>query len=231
MTDWIAAYIGPESAPAVSYGIMGLAALIGALLVLWLFRKFTRGTFVSGGRNNQRRISVQDAAPVDSHRRLVLVRRDDVEHLLLIGGNTDIVVEQGIRGPVAASLPPLANPPQRRERPAEPEAAAAYPAPPPRQPQPLQAPRPVVVQPPVQRQEPQAEPMRTPINPAPVHNPNDDSLGQRFAREPRPAEPLPAVPVAMPAQTRPAATQLDHNLDDELEKMLGDFESLVPGKQ
>ena len=230
MTDWIAAYIGSESAPSAAYGIMGLAALIGALLLLWLFRKFTRGTFVSGGRNNQRRISVQDAAPVDSHRRLVLVRRDDVEHLLLIGGNTDIVVEQGIRRPVAASLPPLGDPPQRREHPAAPDSAAAYPAPPPR-PQPPHAPRPVVVQPPLQRLEPQAEPMRTPINPVSVQNPNDDSLGQRFAREPRPAEPLPPVQAAMPVQARPAATQLDHNLDDEIEKMLGDFESLVPGKQ
>jgi hypothetical protein len=38
-----------------------------------------------------------DATAVDSHRRLVLVRRDDVEHLILIGGPTDVVVEQNIR--------------------------------------------------------------------------------------------------------------------------------------
>ena len=38
-----------------------------------------------------------DATAVDSHRRLVLVRRDDVEHLLLIGGPADVVVESDIR--------------------------------------------------------------------------------------------------------------------------------------
>ncbi len=37
-----------------------------------------------------------DAAAVDGRRKLVLIRRDDVEHLLLIGGPTDVVVEQNI---------------------------------------------------------------------------------------------------------------------------------------
>ena len=37
-----------------------------------------------------------DAAPVDGRRRLVLVRRDNVEHLLMIGGPSDVVVEQNI---------------------------------------------------------------------------------------------------------------------------------------
>src|ERR1019366_9347879 len=37
-----------------------------------------------------------DAAAVDGRRRLVLVRRDNVEHLLMIGGPTDIVVEPNI---------------------------------------------------------------------------------------------------------------------------------------
>jgi hypothetical protein len=39
---------------------------------------------------------VIDAAAVDGRRRLVLVRRDNVEHLLMIGGPTDIVVEPNI---------------------------------------------------------------------------------------------------------------------------------------
>jgi hypothetical protein len=39
---------------------------------------------------------VIDAAAVDGRRRLVLVRRDNVEHLLMIGGPSDIVVEPNI---------------------------------------------------------------------------------------------------------------------------------------
>jgi hypothetical protein len=42
------------------------------------------------------RLAVIDAVAVDGRRRLVLVRRDNVEHLLMIGGPTDIVVEPNI---------------------------------------------------------------------------------------------------------------------------------------
>lgn len=49
-----------------------------------------------GGRSRQARLAVMDSVPVDQKRRLILVRRDDVEHLLLIGGNRDLVVEPSI---------------------------------------------------------------------------------------------------------------------------------------
>jgi hypothetical protein len=42
------------------------------------------------------RLAVIDAAAVDGRRRLVLVRRDNIEHLLMFGGPTDIVVEPNI---------------------------------------------------------------------------------------------------------------------------------------
>jgi hypothetical protein len=48
------------------------------------------------------RLAVIDAAAVDGRRRLVLVRRDNVEHLLMIGGPTDIVVEPNILRAVSA---------------------------------------------------------------------------------------------------------------------------------
>ena len=47
-------------------------------------------------RNRQPRIAVMDSATIDARRRLVLVRRDNIEHLILIGGPTDVVVEQNI---------------------------------------------------------------------------------------------------------------------------------------
>src|SRR5262249_58772051 len=40
--------------------------------------------------------AVIDQTMVDSRRRLVLIRRDNVEHLLIIGGPSDVVVEQNI---------------------------------------------------------------------------------------------------------------------------------------
>ena len=38
-----------------------------------------------------------EQATVDSRRRLVLIRRDDVEHLIMTGGPVDVVIETGIK--------------------------------------------------------------------------------------------------------------------------------------
>jgi hypothetical protein len=72
-------------------------ALLCLVALLWLMRR-RRGPspFVRGGKNRQPRLQVLDAAAVDARRRLVLVRRDDVEHLIMIGGPTDIVIESRI---------------------------------------------------------------------------------------------------------------------------------------
>jgi flagellar protein FliO/FliZ len=45
-----------------------------------------------------KRLSLVEMAPIDGKRRLVLVRRDDTEHLLLLGLSGELVVESGIRG-------------------------------------------------------------------------------------------------------------------------------------
>jgi flagellar protein FliO/FliZ len=69
--------------------------LIGAGTLLW--RRFGVGPLSPhGSRGRQPRLAVIDAAAVDARRRLVLIKRDNVEHLLMIGGPTDIVVESNI---------------------------------------------------------------------------------------------------------------------------------------
>lgn len=45
------------------------------------------------------RLGVSEQVMVDSRRKLVLVRRDDVEHLILTGGPVDVVIETGIAPP------------------------------------------------------------------------------------------------------------------------------------
>ncbi len=42
------------------------------------------------------RLEVVDQANVDGRRRLILIRRDDVEHLVMTGGPVDVVIETGI---------------------------------------------------------------------------------------------------------------------------------------
>src|SRR6478752_3102290 len=97
-------------------------ALIGA--TAFVVRRFggeRLGAAASRGR--QPRLAVVDAASVDGRRRLILIRRDNVEHLLMIGGPTDVVVEPNtvraaatsrdaapVRSPAAPELLPRAVP-------------------------------------------------------------------------------------------------------------------------
>ena len=77
------------------FAFIAVLALIG--VAAWLVRRFA-GNRLGANTNRGRmpRLAVIDAAAVDGRRRLVLVRRDNVEHLLMIGGPTDIVVEPNI---------------------------------------------------------------------------------------------------------------------------------------
>jgi hypothetical protein len=68
--------------------------LIGA--ATWVVRRFGATRLDAAARGRQPRLAVIDAAAVDSRRKLVIVRRDNVEHLLMIGGPTDVVVETNI---------------------------------------------------------------------------------------------------------------------------------------
>jgi flagellar protein FliO/FliZ len=92
-------------------------------IVTWLFRRIGGDRLgapsARGGR--QPRLAVIDAAAVDNRRRLVLIRRDNVEHLIMIGGPTDVVVEQNIVR--AVPVAPPREPPGARA-PAEPLARA-----------------------------------------------------------------------------------------------------------
>jgi len=72
--------------------LMGVLALI--MLLAWLVQRFGfLGPALSG---RGRRIGVIEAAAIDAKRRLVLVRRDNVEHLVLTGPQGDILIETGI---------------------------------------------------------------------------------------------------------------------------------------
>ena len=77
------------------FAFIAVLALIG--VAAWLVRRFaTNRLGANTNRGRMPRLAVIDAAAVDGRRRLVLVRRDNVEHLLMIGGPTDIVVEPNI---------------------------------------------------------------------------------------------------------------------------------------
>src|SRR5215470_16132569 len=94
------------------FAFVAVLALIGG--AAWLVRRFANNRLgANTSRGRMPRLAVIDAAAVDGRRRLVLVRRDNIEHLLMIGGPTDIVVEANI---VRAT-------PQREQLPARPSSA------------------------------------------------------------------------------------------------------------
>ncbi len=94
---------GAEMPLAVKFFLAFLVVLGLILGLAWAVRRFGAGRLGGGGaRGRQPRLAVIDYASVDGRRRLILVRRDNVEHLLMIGGPTDVVVEPNIVRAVAA---------------------------------------------------------------------------------------------------------------------------------
>src|SRR5712675_3346353 len=77
------------------FAFIAVLAMIG--VAAWLVRRFaTNRLGANTNRGRMPRLAVIDAAAVDGRRRLVLVRRDNVEHLIMIGGPTDVVIEPNI---------------------------------------------------------------------------------------------------------------------------------------
>ena len=94
---WLENQIGQSAANIISSLVVLIIVIAAIAVTIKLLRKFNNGTFVVGGKSRTPRLSVRDAAAVDRTRRLVLVRRDNVEHLLMIGGPTDLVIETNIK--------------------------------------------------------------------------------------------------------------------------------------
>ena len=88
------------------YIAVGILLLLVLLLVLMrAFRGNVRGRKGS-------RLGISEYYEIDKTRRLVLVRRDDMEHLVLIGGNQDVVIETDIGSPLTtpAEVQPIRPP-------------------------------------------------------------------------------------------------------------------------
>lgn len=69
--------------------------LIGA--IAWVARRLgLAGRLAAVGGRGARRLGVIEYMALDSKTRLVLVRRDDTQHLLLLSAGGPVVVERGI---------------------------------------------------------------------------------------------------------------------------------------
>ncbi|WP_167507033.1 MULTISPECIES: flagellar biosynthetic protein FliO [unclassified Mesorhizobium] len=214
MLQWLDSVAGPGYVAAILWTFAALILLVVVLLVIKVVRNLTFGTFVAGGRNRKTRLAVMDATAVDSHRRLVLVRRDDIEHLILIGGPTDVVVERDIRlaAPRRPALTGDSGQQQVAQRPRAP------------QPVPAPAPAPARSTPPSTAQPAAAA---RPRAPAPAPAPKPAAPSQPTAK----VMPLPSYG-ATNGSTRypppPSNDSIDDTLMHELETSLDDQHSQPP---
>jgi flagellar protein FliO/FliZ len=177
-------------------GVFGLLAL-----AFWLVRRFSGGRLGSGpARGRQPRLGVIDQATVDSRRRLVLIRRDNVEHLLIIGGPTDVVVEQNIvraatalreaapaRPPAADTLPRAVPLGEDSMWPLQPELAQKLEPQPRFEPLLRAEPRP---RPPMATEEPMLWPGERPAEPQAAAAPVPPGAPSSRERKPRTGDPL-----------------------------------------
>ena len=182
-----------------------LLAFIGVLAVIgvaaWVVRRLGSARTGHSVRGRLPRLGVIDYAAVDSRRRLVLVRRDNVEHLVMIGGPTDVVVEANIakEGPVSRGSTVMGDPEQAetlaRTLPlAEDGAKESWPLPQEQPPSRPRTPRNETI--PLMQDEAQARPQRGTVRPqesAPVPlaaEPPVDTLPQRRGPSVPPRPPL-----------------------------------------
>ena len=91
-----------------SVALVAVLALI--LAVGWVLRRLIErgilpGSLMPAGSGRAQRLAVVEVKQLDVRRRLVLIRRDGVEHLLLLGATQDLVIESGITPPPAAANP------------------------------------------------------------------------------------------------------------------------------
>lgn len=196
---------------------------IAALIVLAIFYRlaFAHRLRVPSGRTRQPRLGLVDAFSLDGQRQLVLVRRDNIEHLVMIGGPNDVLVESQINRAAALAresnqVSPLLAPttPARRTEPAmisgsaapEPPAMAAakVPAAPPVPAAPIAAPSVAKAPAPAQPTAPVSAQASIPARPD-AAAPATTKAAEPARSPPRQAEPRPAqARAAMPPPIIPA---------------------------
>ena len=104
---------GTENTIVTAILALGIV-LVLIVLGLWVLKVFFKAS-TNLGRGRNRRLSGVDTVAVDPKRQLLIIRRDNVEHLILTGGPQDVVVESGIpverHPPVRRPMPvPTASP-------------------------------------------------------------------------------------------------------------------------
>ncbi len=97
MFNWIADIFGFQANTVQTYFVIFVIFLC-ILILLSIWKKF-QNPISRYTRKRGHRLQIKEYIKIDAQRHLVLVQRDNVEHLLLVGGNTDVLVEKSIEVP------------------------------------------------------------------------------------------------------------------------------------
>lgn len=68
--------------------------IVMIVLAVWLIKVVGQATRTVG-RGRNRRLAVVESIAIDQKRQAIIIRRDGAEHLIVIGGPNDLVVESG----------------------------------------------------------------------------------------------------------------------------------------
>lgn len=111
---------------AIIFAIIFLVLAAGVLVMRRLTGQGASLSSKASPRGRQPRLGIVDIYELDRQRQLILLRRDNVEHLLLVGGPNDVVVERNITRGINARM---ATEEPAYDEPAEPvpEASPALP--------------------------------------------------------------------------------------------------------
>jgi flagellar protein FliO/FliZ len=208
---WLQSVFGSDGSPIVQYVVIFAVIFTALAAIVFTVRRLTGRSLSlpgrAGNRGRQPRLGIVDVYELDRARQLILLRRDNVEHLLLVGGPNDVVVERNIQRtqrplPEAALRPELAPEPLDEPLPDPlvqggrlPEPPRALPETAGRRSEPLFDPgfaMPVVVPPPVPRSA-AAPPVTLPLDAALL---GGDEPGQDVSA---PLSPAPQPPSRAPA--------------------------------
>jgi flagellar protein FliO/FliZ len=87
--------------------MLALILVIGLILgAAWVLKRFGLMGTLQGTLGRKRRLATIEAQSLDNRHRIFLIRRDNVEHLVLVGPNTSQVIERGIPVLEGADAPP-----------------------------------------------------------------------------------------------------------------------------
>ncbi len=214
MMQMLESFLGPQGARYAQFVLAAIVLIVLIFLVWWLIRKAMGDRLNMSDKPDRRgrppRLGITESFAVDRQgRRLVMVRRDNVEHLVMIGGPNDVLIESNV---VRGERPMVARPelrlseadlvaqPVLAETPG-PILAPAKPAPPTRPPEPVAPlPPPAVAAPPKPMPAPPPSAPLPPVAPPPMVTP--------VVELPKPVLAVAAPPmVVAPAEDVPVAAK------------------------